>query len=52
MVKVASLSIDFWQIMSEDPHKHEQALMTLASVSLGPHLPLERFYNNGTKKAV
>lgn len=33
--------------MSDDLLKQEKALMTIASVSLNTHLPLEKFYNVG-----
>ncbi len=36
--------------MSDDLHKQERALMTIASVSLNPHMPLEKFYNPGKPK--
>ncbi|TNV81755.1 hypothetical protein FGO68_gene4081 [Halteria grandinella] len=35
----------FQKIFSEDPKRQERALMTLASVSLGPHLALDQFYS-------
>ena len=35
----------FEKVMGEDRQKQEKALMTLASISLGPHLPLDKFYS-------
>ena len=41
----------FQKVMSDDRQKQEKALMTLASISLGPHLPLDKFYAQGKRSS-